>query len=103
MGFTDKELKELELPRQLADEWQFIMNELWKHTQTYYYPKQKDNEIIIGNYSIGVYFYNKSWLEFKMEKAGKTFLMVRFNDNMDTIINCLDAVLGNEQKRFIKS
>lgn len=103
MGFTDEELKELELPRKLADEWQLIMNELWKHSQTYYFPIQSDNEIIIGQYRIGVYFYNKLWLEFKMEKENTTYLMVRFDNDIQVLLRCMDAVLGTESKKIVKS
>lgn len=103
MAFTDEELKELELPRKIADEWQLIMNELWKHSQINYYAKAEENEIVIGDYRIGVYFYNKSWLEFKMEKGNKTFLMVRFDNNIPTIIKCMDAILGSGLKKIVKS
>lgn len=95
MAFTDEELKELGLSRKLADEWQMVMNELWKHSQIYYSAKAVENEILIGEYRIGLYFYNKSWLEFKMEKGNTTYLMVRFDGgNMLTLIKCMDAVLG---------
>jgi len=94
MGFTDKELKEIGISREMAENWQTIMNGVWKHCQTFYSAKMGVNEILIGKYRMGLFMINNKWLEFKIEEGNETHLMVRADvKNIGAITKHIDILL----------
>ena len=91
---TDQDLEELEVSRDLWEDWYLIMNYLWVGSQQEYPDSiMGENEIHIGPFRISANFVNNSYVEIALERGEDLYLLVRYENNPEAVVGCVFALL----------
>ena len=91
---TEAELEDLGISRTLWEDWYLTMNYLWVGSQREY-PESVmgENEIHIGPFKISANFVNNTYVEILLEKHEDVYLSVRYENNPETLVGCVFAIL----------
>lgn len=100
---TDQDAKEAGVKKELYQDWIDVMQALWEASITFYvlmgrdkkyFPKQVNNEILIGPYHrIDCIMVNSSYVESRLWKAETQLAEILYEGDVNPICQCFGIIL----------